>query len=136
MLEFLFNRRPATLLKRDFNTGVFRENCETFRKTFFSRMPPVATFDSAVLSILLLVPAKIYLLKFRNLYPFIFSTSLWIAAKNIINGNKRLSWHLSRHDKRNGKDLDSKFFCTIQQTFVRSKKTIKALEKGVKYVQR
>ena len=136
MLEFLFNRRPATLLKRDFNTGVFRENCETFRKTFFSRMPPVATFDSAVLSILLLVPAKIYLLKFRNLYPFIFSTSLCIAEKNIINGNKRLSWHLSRHDKRNGKDLDSKFFCTIQQTFVRSKKTIKALEKGVKYVQR
>ena len=99
-------------------------------------MPPVATFDSAVLSIPLLVPAKIYLLKFRNLYRFIFSTSLCIAVKNIISDNKRLPWHLSRHDKRDGKDLDSKFFCTIQQTIVRSKKTIKALEKGVKYVQR
>ena len=114
----------------------FRENCETFRKTFFSRMPPVATFDSAVLSIPLLVPAKIYLLKFRNLYRLIFSTSPCIAVKNIISDNKRLPWHLSRHDKRDGKDLDSKFFCTIQQTIVRSKKTIKALEKGVKYVQR
>ena len=35
--------RPVTLLKKNFNTGVF-EICETFKNNFFSRPPTVAAF--------------------------------------------------------------------------------------------
>ena len=34
--------RPAILLKRDFNTGVFLWNLEIFKNTFSYRRPPVA----------------------------------------------------------------------------------------------
>ena len=46
MLESLFHKvtelRPATLFKRDSNTGVFSEYCELFKKIFFYRTPLVA----------------------------------------------------------------------------------------------
>ena len=34
--------RPATLLKRDSNTGMLCEYCEIFKKTFLCRTPTVA----------------------------------------------------------------------------------------------
>ena len=37
VLESLVNKRPGTLSKRDFNTGVFLGYCEGFKKSFFYR---------------------------------------------------------------------------------------------------
>ena len=46
MLEYLFNKdRPATLLKRKSNTGVFLWTLRNFKNTFFYRTPPLAAFD-------------------------------------------------------------------------------------------
>ena len=67
----------------------------------------------------------------KDLYPFIFSTSLCIAAKNYIKGTKRFQWHLLRHDKK----AWTPFSYTTQQTFAWSKQTIETLEKGLNYFQ-
>ena len=44
--------RPATLLKRDSNTDVSCEYCETFKNSFFYKTPPVDVFGSQRISIL------------------------------------------------------------------------------------
>ena len=38
-------KRSATLLKRDFNTGVFFEYSKSFRDTIFHRATSVAAFE-------------------------------------------------------------------------------------------
>ena len=46
MLESVFNKvlglRPAALLKRDSNTGLFYKICEIFQNTFYYSKPPVS----------------------------------------------------------------------------------------------
>ena len=39
---------PATLLKRDSNTGDFCKICEIFKNTFFYRTPPVAASEERI----------------------------------------------------------------------------------------
>ena len=38
--------RPATLLKRDSNTGVFCETCKIFKNTFFYKISPLSASNS------------------------------------------------------------------------------------------
>ena len=44
---------PATLLKRDSNTGVFLWYCKIFKSSFFYRTPPVALFVELMLDYLI-----------------------------------------------------------------------------------